>query len=182
MFYNFKIRKNTKTVLIFRIVLIILIIVNMSFVWNNSSKESKESNKSSTRIAKTVTEHVVKDYKSLPKNKQEEHVKRINVKIRSVAHFAEFIPLGLFAFLLVLAFLEFKDKDFWYFVLTATVISVMFSAFCALTDEVHQIFVKGRSFQVIDILTDSIGSLCGAVFAILITFIFKNKLTKSEIF
>ncbi len=178
MFYKFKIRSNTKPVLVCRIILIILIIANLCLVWNNSSKESKESNKSSTSIAKTVTEHVVKDYKNLPKPKQEEHVKKINVKIRSIAHFAEFIPLGLFAFLLILAFLDFTRKDFWYFVLTATVISLMFSSLCALTDEIHQIFVKGRSFQLIDILTDSLGALCGLAFAILITLVFKNKLIK----
>lgn len=178
MFYKFKIRSNTFLVWVCKIILIILIISNLFLVWNNSSKESKESNKSSTSIAKTVTEHVIKDYQDLSKPKQQEHVKKTNIKIRSIAHFAEFIPLGLFAFLLVLTFLEFKRKDFWYFVLVATVVSLMFSSFCGLLDEIHQIFVKGRSFQLVDILTDSLGALSGCSIALLIIFVFKKRLTK----
>jgi len=181
MFYSFKIRKNTNLVVFFKILLAVIIVANLAFIWTNSAKESTQSNKSSKTIARPVTEYTVKDFDNLTKAEQNKKVAKVNVKIRSVAHYAEFIPLGFFAFLLTLAFLELRRRDFWYFVLTATVTAVMFSAFCALTDEIHQIFVKGRTFQWIDILTDSLGALTGCFFAMIISLIFKNKLFKKEL-
>lgn len=175
---TFTIKKNTTKVLIARVLLVILIISNLSFIWVNSSKESTDSTKDSKAIAKTVTEKVVKDYDKLPKPEQKKQVSEMNGKIRSMAHFAEFIPLGLLFFLLALAFFEFRKGELIKLLLTAMLLSILLSALSALADEIHQIFVKGRSFEVKDILTDTFGALCGCAIAAIPVVGFKNKILK----
>ncbi len=177
---TFTIKKNTTKVLIARVLLVILIISNLSFIWVNSSKESTDSTKDSKAIAKTVTEKVVKDYDKLPKTEQKKKVSEMNGKIRSVAHFTEFIPLGLLFFLLALVIFEFRKGKLIKLLLTALILSILLSTLSALADEIHQIFVKGRSFEVKDILTDTLGALCGCAIATIPVVGFKNKILKES--
>ena len=50
-----------------------------------------------------------------------------------------------------------------------------------MTDEIHQIFVPGRAFQVTDILVDSAGALLGiGVFCLLTLIVVKLRKTKAD--
>ena len=42
-----------------------------------------------------------------------------------------------------------------------TLLTIMFSMIYAFSDEIHQLFVPGRAFQVLDLLIDLLGVLCG---------------------
>ena len=53
------------------------------------------------------------------------------------------------------------------------------SAIFALSDEIHQIFVKGRSFEVKDIATDTLGAFCGSVIYIIV-YVFAKSLHKNR--
>ncbi|MBQ8588748.1 MAG: VanZ family protein [Clostridia bacterium] len=170
---NKYIRKSSRAVIALRVLFLALIVVNMTFIWFNSAKVSEESTKSSKKIAESITKQVVKDYDSLTKSEQKTHVTKMNTKIRSLAHFGEFIPLGMLFFLLALTLLV-CPKGPWRLVLISLVFSVILSMLCALSDEIHQIFVKGRSFEVKDILTDTLGALCGCGLGILISVPFNN--------
>ena len=141
--------------------LIVLIVLNLAFIWVNSAKISSESNKSSHKIAETVVKKTVKNYNSLPKTEQQKKIRAANTKIRSLAHFAEFIPLGALVLLLALNLLFCDRRRRLLFV--SVCVALIFCVLCALFDEVHQLFIKGRSFEVKDILTDSLGSLVGII-------------------
>jgi len=170
-------RKKSKGIIAVRIILLLLIILNLILIWTNSAKVSEESNKTSTIIAEGVAKKVVKDFEILDKSQQKTHVKELNTKIRSMAHFGEFIPLGLlFCFLWINIFDKKENKEF-YFLLSALVFALLMSGLCALFDEIHQIFVKGRSFQLIDIATDTFGAFCGSVSSLLARgiFVFSKK-------
>ncbi len=175
---TFTVKKNTTGVMIIRILLVVLIIVNLSFIWINSAKTSSDSTKDSKTIAKTVTEKVVKDYHELPKTEQNKEVSKMNTKIRSMAHFTEFIPLGLLFFFLALAIFEFRKGELIKLLLTALILSILLSMLSAVADEIHQIFVKGRSFEIKDILTDTLGAFCGCIIATIPIAGFKNKILK----
>ena len=95
------IRKNSKRIIAIRIILLILIIANLSFIWINSSKVSAESDKTSKSIARTVAKKVVKDFDNMPKAKQQNYISKFNTKIRSMAHFIQFVPLGILLCLLM---------------------------------------------------------------------------------
>ena len=161
------IRKNSKRIIAARIILLILIISNLSFIWINSSKVSSESDKTSKSIARTVAKKVVKDFEVMPKPQQQKHISKFNNKIRSLAHFIQFVPLGVLLWLICLT--VFLPKDKWYIVpILCLAISVFISFGVALSDEIHQIFVKGRSFEFKDIMTDTLGSLSGSFICVII--------------
>lgn len=74
--------------------------------------------------------------------------------IRTVAHMLEFMGLSLLAFNAVYA--TWKKK-------MTPVIAFGGTVIYAITDEIHQIFVPGRAFQISDILVDSTGALIGVI-------------------
>ena len=65
-----------------------------------------------------------------------------------VYHFLEFLILS---FLFFRAFRAYKTKN-------AFLLSILFSTLYGLTDEIHQLFVPGRAFELKDILIDFLGS------------------------
>ncbi len=78
--------------------------------------------------------------------------------IRTLAHFCEFAGLG---FLMVNFIFALKDK-------LKPLMSILFSCAYALTDEIHQIFVPERAFQLSDFAVDSAGIVLGVgVFCVL---------------
>jgi VanZ family protein len=73
--------------------------------------------------------------------------------IRKCAHFGEYLVLGL----LVLNGLICSNISIPKTTLLALLICVLY----AVSDEIHQLFIPGRSGQVSDVLLDSIGALVG---------------------
>lgn len=78
-------------------------------------------------------------------------VSLLSLIIRKLAHFTEYFILG------ILTINVFKD----YKVNNILIYSLLFCIFYACTDEIHQLFVSGRSGNIIDVLIDSFGSLIG---------------------
>ena len=71
--------------------------------------------------------------------------------IRKMAHFSLYMILGILVFSL------FNEYNFRYLILY----SLLFCILYAISDEVHQLFVVGRTGQVFDVLIDSCGSFSG---------------------
>ena len=74
--------------------------------------------------------------------------------IRKIAHMLEFTALSFSLYNGIFATWELKK---------APVISLVLTVICAIGDEIHQIFVPGRAFQLSDILIDSLGAIIGIV-------------------
>lgn len=72
--------------------------------------------------------------------------------IRTIAHCLEFMGLSVLLFNAIYVT--------WFLKLTP-IIAFLGTTFYATTDEIHQIFVPGRAFQISDILVDSTGALIG---------------------
>ena len=75
----------------------------------------------------------------------------ISVIIRKLAHFTEYLILGV----LVTNMLRYYNKK--------TYISIIICILYAMSDEVHQLFVPGRSCQILDIIIDTLGSSTGII-------------------
>lgn len=73
--------------------------------------------------------------------------------LRTFAHMLEFMGLSVLIFNAVYATWETK---------LTPVIAFSGAVLYAVTDEIHQIFVPGRAFQISDIAVDSLGALIGA--------------------
>ena len=90
----------------------------------------------------------------------------LNGPIRTLAHFGIYAVLGFLIALLLNEYALIYPNIVFY--------SVLSSFLYACTDEFHQNFVAGRSAQIEDIVTDTLGSLCGAVFALIVIVLVKK--------
>ena len=124
---------------------LILVIIWMIFIFMMSAFSATESGSQSYLIATFVGKLF--------------HIKNITLLIfiiRKLAHFTEFLILGI----LVSNWLKNYNKKLC--------LSVFICTIYAISDEVHQIFVPGRSCEVRDMLIDVLGAIIGIfIFTIL---------------
>ncbi len=121
-------------------------------IFGFSSKTAEESSGTSEKIARQVIE-VINNVKKIDDLKKEEIFHTVHFLIRKGAHFAEFALLTLFVFFLVQSYGLKK--------INCAAISLVYCLIFASTDEIHQLYVYGRSGQVRDVLID----FCGGIFS-----------------
>lgn len=95
--------------------------------------------------------------------------------VRKTAHFTEYAILGSLFFLNLKSWQRPKSSTSMNILL-----SLIFSFLYACTDELHQIFVSGRSAQFRDVLIDTLGASFGAIIAYLIIKLFTKIKTRSD--
>ena len=134
-----------KTNLILIITWMILIFIMSSF---NSIESSNQSNFITNIIAAIL---------------KIENVELLSFTVRKLAHFTEYLILGI----LIHNLIKLYNKN----ILVSLSICIIY----AITDELHQILVPGRTFQINDILIDTIGSFIGIT---IINLIKKRRLSK----
>lgn len=75
--------------------------------------------------------------------------------VRKFAHLLAYFVLGMLLYLLV--------SEYKLSVRRTMLVSIILAAAYACTDEIHQLFVTGRSGQVSDVLIDTTGALVGVL-------------------
>lgn len=116
--------------------------------------------KMSHSVGKVIGEVLVPDFKTLSAEEQEKIAEKIDYPIRKTAHTMEYAVLGGLLVLMYGSYGIIGKKGMAYGILTGVAY--------AMTDEIHQLFVPGRSCQVTDVLIDSAGVLFGSVIGVLI--------------
>lgn len=130
---------------------LLLVILWMIFIFVMSSFDANSSSNQSNFIVDIITSIInIKD------------IELLSLIIRKLAHFIEYFILGI----LVINFITRYDKKI--------IIAILLCIIYATSDEIHQIFVPGRSCQIIDIMIDSLGSIMGIYLYKLITKKCKN--------
>ena len=124
----------------------ILTVLWMVAIFLFSAQDADESSQMSMGIGETVGQVFVEDYESWSMEKQLSFIDSIEFPIRKTAHALEYTLLG---FLLMGAL---NQRKGW-----AVFIGVIYAA----SDEVHQLFVPGRSGQITDVMIDSAGVILG---------------------
>lgn len=99
--------------------------------------------------------------KNMPRSAMIETTEFLHFLIRKAAHFSIYATLGALVYLLMRAGHEIKVK---LCVFLAPVICALY----AISDEVHQLYIPGRSGEVRDVLIDTLGALCGILIAMTI--------------
>ncbi len=140
-----------------KIVLWALVIGCMALIFSFSAQPAGDSMDLSDGLLHSIL-------RFLHINLSEEIITFMRVFIRKVAHFAIYMLLGFLVYLLFKAGYELATKK-------SAGATVTMCALYAVTDEVHQLFVPGRSGMVKDVLIDSAGAVCGLAIASLICFI-----------
>lgn len=118
----------------------LLVLVILGFIFSLSAQDAEESKELSDSLVSKIFQWI------------ELYID--GELIRKFAHMLEFTALSFSLYNGIFATWELKKSP---------IISLLITVICAIGDEIHQIFVPGRAFQLSDILIDSIGAIIGVV-------------------
>ncbi len=143
----------------------------MTFIFIMSAKNATDSSDISKSFTREMLEFILKGFDGLSEQRQEIIISNLQFIIRKSAHAFIYTVLGaLFAG----GFLTFdyikKIKSFF--------VPFACSAIYAASDEIHQLFVQGRSCEFRDMCIDSAGSAIGILIVLLINYIINRKRIK----
>lgn len=132
-----------------KIILTMLLIFWMILIFCFSNQKAVASTENSQSFVRNT---IVTIYKLFDSNASEEKINLIvetfDAPVRKVAHFIEYFILG------GIVFFTFKAYN-----INNIYIMLIFCFLYACSDEIHQLFVPGRSGSIIDVILDSLGSM-----------------------
>lgn len=138
--------------MISKIIKLLCIIICMITIFNFSSDSKEKSSKKSDKLIVSVTEKFLR--KKLSNKEKEKYISKYVFYVRKSAHFTLYFILGL----LIISFLrEFIPLD-----KKTIIITVILVLIYACSDEIHQMFIPGRSGELRDVLIDTLGGLIGS--------------------
>lgn len=141
-----------------KVIKIILVILWMMMIFLLSNEEAvKSSKKSDGLIIKTVE---LFTGKSLSVQEKEKVLKYLVFPVRKCAHLSLYLILGI----LVISLL----REYMVINIRVVILSLLISFLYACSDEIHQLFVPGRSGEVRDVLIDTLGACLGVSFYYLV--------------
>ena len=145
---------------------IILIIIWMTTIFLFSSQKGTESGDTSRKFTVTVVQIITG--KSLSVN--DPFVEGMQLFIRKLAHFTIYAIGGF----LIMNYRYTTDDTLYKKILY----SIAFGGSYAISDELHQFFVSGRSGNIIDVGIDTLGVIVGIILYIIIRKIIERIISK----
>ena len=130
-----------------KFILISMVLLCLILIFYFSSENNYESMDTTIKVSRVI------------------NVEEGNLSIlRKYGHFIEFFVLEI---LLLSMFSCFIKVDFKIYI-----ISLIFCLLYAFSDEIHQLYVIGRSAQVMDVCIDFCGSIIGSILFIMVYYIY----------
>lgn len=126
----------------------------MALIFTLSNQKAYTSTQTSDGF---IDKTIIKIYKIINKNLDEQKQKEIKEKytrpIRKTAHFTIYTILGI---LMTLTLKEYNINNI-------ISISILLCILYATSDEIHQLFIIGRSGEIKDVIIDTCGSTLGII-------------------
>ena len=138
--------------IIIKIILWTLVVSLMAFIFVMSAEPAVESSETSGRTLKIIFGIIYPGFRDLNGEQQQKIIEQNQHFIRKTAHFTLYTVMGILVSLAVAQHI----KKF-------SLISYAIGTLYAVTDEIHQLYVPGRSGQISDVLLDSSGVLLGCI-------------------
>ena len=129
----------------------------------SGERDTKSTSRSDGVIIRT-TEFILG--RKLTEKEKELYINKYVVVVRKTAHFALYFVLGL-AFISFLKEFDLSNKKL-------LIYTILFVFIYACSDEIHQLFVRGRSGEITDVLIDTLGGVLSSI--IYINFRIRRKL------
>ena len=126
-----------------------------------SARNADLSTEDSHGIGHIIGRILYSDFEEWPDYKQEAFEDSVEHPVRKTAHVTEYIILGIF---LAGAFYRKQKGAVRFNVLVPFTVGALY----AVSDEIHQYFVPGRSMQISDMAIDFVGVLIGVVIVVYI--------------
>ncbi len=137
--------------LILRILFWSLTVAIMLVIFFNSAKNATESSEVSNSFTDKLFSLFISDYDTMDETEKLSLVSSVQFVVRKSAHFLSYFAMGLFCFLAVNTNNQRLRNKF--------IVSSSICILYAVSDEIHQLFVPGRSGEIRDVLIDSGGIL-----------------------
>lgn len=150
----------TRKIKIVNYIFMFITVVWMVIIFIMSHKPADESTKMSHQVGKLFGHIFVIGFDSWDYERQEAFAEKVDHPIRKTAHATEYcllciILMEAFSFLFDYKLNGIKNKMPWF-------ITVIY----AISDEIHQYFVPGRSCMLTDVLIDASGGFAGFIIVI----------------
>ena len=114
-----------------------------------SNDDSEVSTRKSDKLIIRVSEIVLN--RELTSKEKDEYLNKYFVVVRKTAHFTLYFLLGL-AYISFLKEFNLNDKKL-------LIYTIIFVFIYACSDEIHQLFIPGRSGELLDVLIDTTGGI-----------------------
>lgn len=150
-----------------KIITIILIIAWMILVFYFSNQASDDSSKLSGGITRAIL-----NFFNILEGKTLEQQSAIETVIRKLAHYSIYALGGILILLHVNLYKIKTNKK--------VIISWLIGTAYAITDEIHQLFVSGRSCELRDVCIDSLGVITGIIILLIIFICRERRPCRSE--
>jgi VanZ family protein len=145
-----------------------LSLVDMAVIFWMSSQSGEQSGQLSSGLAEKLLSIFSGSGEINPQT-----VANIEQIIRMLGHFTEFFLLGLFVILFINTYKISKKKIYLF--------ALVFCLIYSISDEIHQIFVPGRAFEIADMAINIAGSAAGILlFALINKMAYKIKIHSGE--
>lgn len=144
-----------------------LAIMMMAVIFWFSAQVGSASSSKSDAIAGAICGNLIPGFESLSLDAQAALFSKVTFAIRKTAHMSEYAILGALYCLTVYQLgkvCNFRVRGLGLKGLAAWSLAVAYAA----TDEVHQLFVDGRSGMASDVAVDSVGAAVGIALVILV--------------
>ncbi len=140
----------------------------MTFIFCMSAQNAESSNGVSGGFIRSIAPYINWNYKNLSALEKERFVAGLQFIVRKGAHFSIYTLLGASLSVGMFTFERLKN-------LAAVIISFVLGALYAVSDEIHQKFVSGRSCELRDMFIDWSGTLLGCLIVLFFVVLIKRK-------
>ena len=154
-------------------IFLVLSVLWMGMIFCESAKPADVSAAESGWLVSTVGRLFIPGYENWDKKRVEIFVEKYDHPVRKAAHATEYAVLAilLFGALYKASDDDLPDKK-------RCAVAWLIGSLYAITDELHQIFVPGRSCEIKDMCIDSCGALAGVFLAFLAVIVIKYLIIK----
>ncbi|MBE6800961.1 MAG: VanZ family protein [Ruminococcaceae bacterium] len=146
----------------FRITVTVLLIGWMILIFSLSAATAAESSATSSGVIEFLAKIFIADFDEISVLEQESIIESLQFIVRKTAHFTLYGVLGGLAFLSVITYTSVPFP-------LRTAISAAICLLYAISDEIHQIFVPGRSGEIRDVCIDFAGSILAILILVLLS-------------
>lgn len=149
-----------------KIIFLVLAVLWAAVIFSFSAKNGGASTNESRRAGKFICSIFVPGFNDMSEERQYEMAGKIDYPVRKTAHAAEYAVLGL---LIAGTVYDWRKKT-----TQNIIVPYITGTIYAVTDEIHQYFVPGRSCRLADVFIDSAGVLAGIFTACVIIMIHRK--------
>lgn len=156
-------KENKKMYVLKQILYALFVIAVMVIIFHFSNEVAVESSNTSAGVIERVIRLIAPN---ITQEQIDENIELLQFIFRKCAHFTLYAMLGLFTYNFVRTIKGNNTKNKENTTKIYLIASQVFCTTYSLTDEIHQMFIPGRSCELRDILIDSIGALVGILICI----------------